>query len=696
MKIFEKEMMWAGRRLTLETGRLARQATGAVLATYGETSVLCTVVALPEAKADMDFLPLSVHYQEKTYAAGKIPGGFLKREGKPSERETLTSRLIDRPIRPLFPDGFFNEVQVICTVLSFDHENDPDLVALIGASAALSISGIPFAGPVGCARVGYQNNSYVLNPFASQLNESEMDLMVAGTRDGVLMVESEIGELSEDVVLKGVVFGHEAFQPVLEMIDALVQDVQPQRWEIEPHPHLELLRKEVALAASKDLDRLYKEPHKARRHEGLRKLKKNVLDALAESNFSKIQIEHAFKALSESIMRQRVLEKGIRIDGRDVRTIRPIRSEVGVLPRVHGSGLFTRGDTQALVITTLGTSGDAQLIDALDGEYKESFMLNYNFPPFSVGEVGRMMGPGRREIGHGKLAWRALHPLLPSQEAFPYILRIVSEITESDGSSSMATVCGASLSLMDAGVPLLRPVAGIAMGLIKEGDDFAILSDILGDEDSLGDMDFKVAGTEKGITALQMDIKITSITPAIMAQALEQARDGRLHILSQMAHALDVSREKLNAHAPRIEILKIPKEKIRDVIGPGGKVIREICETTGAKIDIEDDGTVRIFSSDEKNLEAALQAIRAVTFEPSVGEIYQGTVVKLMEFGAFVNFMGQDGLVHISEIASQRIDKVSDVLKVGDAVTVKVVGFDPRGKIKLSMKQVALQTPPAA
>lgn len=692
MKVFQKELKWGGRKLTLETGRLARQATGAVLATYGETSVLCTVVALHDAKPDADFFPLSVHYQEKTYAVGKIPGGFLKREGKPSEKETLVSRLIDRPIRPLFPEGFLNEVQVVCSVLSFDTENDPDVVAMIGTSAALSISGVPFLGPIGCARVGYREGEYLLNPLMSEMVESEMDLIVAGTHEGVLMVESEIGELSEEVVLGGVVFGHTSFEPVLKAIQELTEMVNAPKWSVPEHPLEEALQKLIEKRAKKELEKIFQEADKVVRSEVLRKLKKEIILECIEQGFEKHVIERLFKALSEEVMRHCVLEKGTRIGGRDLKTVRHIRSEVGFLPRVHGSALFTRGHTQAVVVATLGTSEDAQLIDSLEGEYKESFMLHYNFPPYSVGEAGRMMGPGRREIGHGKLAWRAIHPLLPRQEKFPYVLRVVSEITESDGSSSMATVCGTSLALMDAGVPLVRPVAGIAMGLIQEGDKYAILSDILGDEDSLGDMDFKVAGTERGITALQMDLKVTSITPAIMAVALEQAREGRLHILSEMAKALSSSRKQLNQHAPRIEVLKISKDKIRDVIGPGGKVIREICETTGAKIDIEDDGTIRIFSSDLKGLEAATQSIRSITFEPEVGHIFQGTVVKIMEFGAFVNFMGQDGLVHISEIAPQRIDKVTDVLKVGDAVQVKVLGFDARGKIKLSIKQALAET----
>lgn len=689
MQVFTKEIMWGGRKLTLETGRIARQASGSVLVTYGETTVLCAVVGLPEAKAEQDFFPLSVFYQEKTYAAGKIPGGFLRREGKPSDKETLVSRLIDRPIRPLFPEGFMNEVQIVCTVLSFDGDNDPDIPAMVGASAALALSSVPFLGPIGGARVGYINGQLILNPLMPQMPNSEIDLIVAGTREGVLMVESEIGELAEDVVLNAVVFGHQACQEVVQMIQELVQDAGKPKWTFEPNPQEAELSQKIAGLAKDRLESLYRESNKTKRTDDLRSLKKEIVAECTAAGFEKNISERLFKGLCETVVRTRVLSEGTRIDGRDVRTVRPIRTEVGLLPRVHGSALFTRGNTQALVVVTLGTSEDAQLIDALESEYKESFMLHYNFPAYSVGETGRMMGPGRREIGHGKLAWRAIHPLLPSQVKFPYVLRVVSEITESDGSSSMATVCGTSLALMDAGVPLARPVAGIAMGLIKEGKDFAVLSDILGDEDSLGDMDFKVAGTEKGITALQMDLKITSITPEIMKLALAQARDGRLHILGEMAKSLTGFRADLNDNAPRIETLKINKDKIREVIGPGGKVIRELCETTGAKIDIEDDGTIRVFSSDFKGLQNAVAAIRAIAFEPQVGETYQGTVVKLMEFGAFVNFMGQDGLVHISELAPQRVEKVSDVVTVGDSVRVKVIGFDARGKIKLSIKQNA-------
>lgn len=687
MKIVQKEMMWGGRRLSLETGRVARQATGAVLATYGETTVLCTVVALPDAKPDADFFPLSVHYQEKTFSVGKIPGGFLKREGKPSEKETLVSRLIDRPIRPLFPENFLHEVQVTCTVLSFDGENDPDIVALVGASAALAISGIPFLGPIGAARVGYEKGEYLLNPSFSKLTESEMDLVVSGTQEGVLMVESEISELSEEIVLGGVVFGHTSFQPVIDLIGELKKASGKTPWTVSECEQGVKLRPLLEKKAKKSLEAIYQQADKTKRYESFRLLKQEIVTTFEAEGFSKNLIERHLKALGETVMRNRVLDEGIRIDGRNVEKIRVVRPEVGILPKVHGSALFTRGDTQALVVATLGTAEDAQLIDSLEGEYKETFLLHYNFPPFSVGEVGRMSGPGRREIGHGKLAWRALHPLLPSREKFPYVLRVVSDITESDGSSSMATVCGTSLALMDAGVPLVRPVAGIAMGLIKEGERFAVLSDILGDEDSLGDMDFKVAGTERGITALQMDLKITSVTPEIMEIALKQAKDGRLHILGEMGKALSDVRDQLNSNAPRIEILKISKDKIREVIGPGGKVIREICETTGAKIDIEDNGTIRVFASDLKGLEEAVRSIRSIAFEPEVGQIFNGNVVKIMDFGAFVNFMGQDGLVHISELAPHRVEKVSDLLAMGDQVRVKVIGFDARGKIKLSIKQ---------
>jgi len=689
-KIARQEINWANRKLILETGKLARQADGAVLATYGETTVLCTVVAQKNVIPDVDFFPLTVHYHEKVYAVGRIPGGFFKREGRPSEKEVLSSRLIDRPIRPLFPVGFHNEVQVICTVLSHDLENDPEIVALIGASAALTISGVPFLGPVGAARVGFFDGEYVLNPTPAQLATSQLDLVIAGTKSGVLMVESEAQELSEDAMLKAVEFGHKAFQPIIEAIEDLKKEAGKELW---PSPVLsydpEDIYAKVKGVAEKDLRKAYNIMTKQDRYAAIAEVKTLVKETLSEEIKNEMAIDHALTALKANILRNLILEEAKRVDGRDLTTIRPISCEIGVLPRTHGSALFTRGETQSLVITTLGTGQDEQIIDALEGEYRERFMLHYNFPPYSVGEVGRVSSPGRREIGHGKLAWRAIHPLLPTKEQFPYTIRTVSEITESNGSSSMATVCGTSLSMMDAGVPLPRPVAGIAMGLIKEKDQYAILSDILGDEDHLGDMDFKVAGTTSGITALQMDIKITSITPEIMRDALEQARQGRLHILKEMSKEIQSSRESVSSHAPRMVTLNIPKDKIRDVIGPGGKMIREICETTGAKIDIEDDGTVNISAVDAQAIEAALSTIRGIACDPDVGGIYTGKVVKVMEFGAFVNFMGnRDGLVHISELSLERVAKVTDIVKEGDIVRVKVLGFDDRGKVKLSMKAV--------
>lgn len=688
-EMYRQEMMWGGRKLSLEVGKVGRQADGAVMVRYGDTTVLCTVVAAPEVKPEADFFPLTVLYQEKTFAVGKIPGGFFKREGKLSEKETLTSRLIDRPIRPLFPHSFFNEIQIICTVLSYDFENSADIPALIGASAALTLSGVPFLGPVGAARVAYQaDGTYILNPTPAQLGDSQLDLVVAGTSEGVLMVESEAQELSEEVMLGAVNFGHEAMQPVIKMVIALAEQAAKDPWELIPSDQEDVLEKQLDKFIGADLRQAYQEKDKSTRNARVSALKKKAFKALGEEGFSPLLVERIFKQLAQNTVRHRIIESGERIDGRDTKTVRPIRAEVGILPRTHGSALFTRGNTQAIVVATLGTGEDAQIIDTIEGEYRETFMLHYNFPPFSVGEVGRMGPPGRREIGHGKLAWRALHPLLPSQADFPYTLRVVSEITESDGSSSMATVCGTSLALMDAGVPLPRPVAGIAMGLIKEQDKYAILSDILGDEDSLGDMDFKVAGTDKGITALQMDIKITSITSAIMEKALHQAKGGRLHILNEMSKSLGLSREILNENAPRIITMKIHKDKIREVIGPGGKVIRDICETTGAKIDIQDDGTVKIFSPNAVSLEAAAERVRAISYEPQVGDTFTGLVVKVMEFGAFVNFLaGQDGLVHISELAPHRVDQVSDVVKVGDQVRVKIIGLDARGKIKLSIKQ---------
>ena len=687
---FRKELDWGGRKLVLETGKIARQADGAVLASYGETIVLCTAVGARSAKPGQDFFPLTVNYQEKAFAAGKIPGGFFKREGRPSEAEVLKSRLIDRPIRPLFPHGFRNEVQVIATVLSHDMENDPDIVALIGCSAALTLSGIPFFGPVAAARVGYREGRYLLNPTEKQLEESVLDLVVAGTAEGVLMVESEAKELPEDVMLGAVTFGHQAFQPVIAAIVELAE-----RAAKEPWPLPEVSEAEKTLAARVDalaragIAAAYQEREKQARHVGIDAAKKDALAVLAAEGLDADKAKGAFKELEADIVRNAILDTGMRIDGRDTRTVRPIVAEVGVLPRAHGSALFTRGETQALCVATLGTGQDEQIIDALEGEYREHFMLHYNFPPYSVGETGRMGSPGRREVGHGKLAWRAVHPLLPEKEAFPYTLRVVSEITESNGSSSMATVCGSSLALMDAGVPLARPVAGIAMGLIKEDRGFAVLSDILGDEDHLGDMDFKVAGTEKGVTSLQMDIKITSITPDIMRIALDQAKDGRMHILGEMAKAITGARHEVAATAPRITVINVPKEKIREVIGTGGKVIREIVEQTGCKIDIEDDGTIKIAASEQERAQAAIDWIRGIVAEPEIGAIYNGKVVKTAEFGAFVNFLGsRDGLVHISELLPGRVNRTTDVVNVGDAVKVKVIGFDERGKVKLSMRVV--------
>ncbi|HEV7370133.1 polyribonucleotide nucleotidyltransferase [Arenibaculum sp.] len=692
--VYRKELDWGGRKLVLETGKIARQADGAVLVTYGETTVLCTAVFQKTAKPGIDFFPLTVNYQEKTFAAGKIPGGFFKREGRPSEKETLVSRLIDRPIRPLFVSGFRNETQVVCTVLSHDLENDPDIVAMIGASAALTISGVPFLGPVGAARVGYRNGAFVLNPTQDQMEDIDLDLVVAGTTEGVLMVESQAKELPEDVMLGAVMFGHQHFQPVIEAIIGLAEQAAKEPWDMPaPSYDAEAVKRRVTEVVGDDVRAAYRETLKQARHEKLSAAKVKALETLMAEEIAPEAIASSFKAAEADVLRGSVLETGKRIDGRGTADIRPIVSEVGVLPRTHGSALFTRGETQALVVTTLGTSQDEQIIDALEGEYRESFMLHYNFPPYSVGEAGRMGSPGRREIGHGKLAWRAVRPLVPSKEQFPYTLRVVSEITESNGSSSMATVCGTSLSLMDAGVPLPRPVAGIAMGLIKEQERYAVLSDILGDEDHLGDMDFKVAGTEKGITALQMDIKITSITEEIMRIALGQARDGRMHILGEMGKALGGAREAVNQNAPRITVINIPKEKIRDVIGSGGKVIREIVEQTGAKIDIDDDGTVKVAAVDGKASQAAIDWIRGIVAEPEIGQIYTGKVVKVVDFGAFVNFLGsRDGLVHISELKAERVGKVADIVKQGDEVKVKVLGFDDRGKVKLSMKVVDQET----
>ena len=691
--IHKKELDWGGRKLTLETGRIARQASGAVLATYGETQVLCTVVGATSGR-DVDFFPLSVHYQEKTSATGKIPGGFFKREGRPTEKEVLTSRLIDRPIRPLFVKGFRNETQVICTVLSHDLENDPDIVAMVGTSAALTISGLPFLGPIGGARVGYIDGAYLLNPQRDELPSSDLDLVVAGTQEGVLMVESEAQELSEEIMLGAVTFGHEQMQPVIQAIIDLAEEAAKEPWTLTPEPEAKApLAAQLKDSFGSKLAEAYGIADKTQRRNAVDAVKEEAKASLGDNDEELAVFGDVFKALESDVVRGTILDTGKRIDGRDTRTVRAIDCQVGVLTRTHGSALFTRGETQALVTTTLGTGSDEQIIDALDGEYREAFLLHYNFPPYSVGEAGRFGSPGRREIGHGKLAWRAMRPVLPSREDFPYTLRIISEITESNGSSSMATVCGTSLSMMDAGVPLPRPVAGIAMGLIKEGERYAVLSDILGDEDHLGDMDFKVAGTDTGITSLQMDIKITSITQEIMQIALDQARDGRLHILGEMNKAISAAREGVSAHAPRITTISIPRDKIREVIGTGGKVIREICETTGAKIDIEDDGTIKVAAVEESAMQRALDWIESIVAEPEVGKVYNGKVVKIMDFGAFVNFLGpRDGLVHISQLAPQRVQTVTDVVKEGDEVKVKVLGLDDRGKVKLSMKVVNQET----
>ena len=697
--ITKKEMDWAGKKLTIETGKMARQADGAVYITYGETSILVTAVASRTLRPGQDFFPLSVHYQEKYFAAGKIPGGFFKREGKPTERDTLTSRLIDRPIRPLFPKGFLNEVQVIATVLSFDQQHESDIPALVGASAALTISGIPFMGPIAAARVGYINDQFVLNPTVEEMQNSKLDLVVAGTKEGVLMVESEAHELPEEKMLEAVMFGWKGFQPVIDLIIELAESCAKEPWVLpEAAYDKKTLEKQLRDLVTEDFKAAYGEKIKQDRVNKLSEARKKAVEALlpkddAETPITQQLIEAMCKEIEADIVRNGILDTGNRIDGRDTKTVRAITAQVGFLPRVHGSALFTRGETQAAVVTTLGTGDDEQLIDGLHGETYETFMLHYNFPPYSVGECGRMMGAGRREIGHGKLAWRAIHPLLPSAEKFPYTIRLVSEITESNGSSSMATVCGSSLALMDAGVPLTRPVAGIAMGLIKEGDKFAVLSDILGDEDHLGDMDFKVAGTDQGITSLQMDIKITSITEEIMKIALGQAKDGRLHILGEMSKALNSAREQLNQNAPQIVTIQIPKEKIREVIGSGGSVIREITEQTGTKIDIEDDGTIKVAAVGMESIQKALDWIKGITAEPEVGVVYDGTVVKIVEFGAFVNIMPKtDGLVHISEIAPRRIKTVDEVLKEGDKVKVKCIGVDDRGKIKLSMKVIDQKT----
>ncbi len=694
--VYKKEIDFAGKTITLESGKIARQADGAVVASMGDTVVLCCVTGNKSIKEGQDFFPLSVHYQEKTFAAGKIPGGFFKREARPSEKETLTSRLIDRPIRPLFPKNFLNEIQIVATVISHDLENDPDIVALIGCSAALTISGIPFLGPIGGARVGYINSQFVINPTMQEIKESSLDLVVAGTQEGVLMVESEAKELSEELMLEAVMEGWKAFQPVINGIIGLAEMCAKDPWDIPETPApIQKLEDSLKTKYAGEIEKAYGILNKLERRNAVDAVRKAAIEAFTDeaNGIDANVITSKFKYLEADVVRGQILKTGNRIDQRDTKTVRPIVAEVGILPRTHGSALFTRGETQALVVATLGTGQDEQIIDALEGEYRERFMLHYNFPPYSVGEAGRMGAPGRREIGHGKLAWRAIRPLLPDIEAFPYTMRVVSEITESNGSSSMATVCGTSLALMDAGAPLVRPIAGIAMGLIKEGKDFAVLSDILGDEDHLGDMDFKVAGTEQGITALQMDIKITSITEEIMTIALAQAKDGRIHILGEMNKALQQARGELSQFAPQIVQIRIPTDKIREVIGTGGKVIREIIELTGTKIDIEDDGSIKVAAANGESIEKAIQMIRNITDEPETGKIYQGKVVKCVDFGAFVNFMGaKDGLVHISELADYRVAQTTDVVKEGDIVKVLLLGTDDRGKVKLSMKRVNQET----
>ena len=687
-KLFRKEMEWGDKTLVLETGKVARQADGAVMVSLGETKVLCTAVAAHSPKPGQDFFPLTVNYQEKAFAAGKIPGGFFKREGRPSENETLVCRLIDRPIRPLFPKSFKCETQVICTVLAHDMENNPDIAALIGASAALTLSGVPFFGPIAAARIGWIDGAYVLNPTVDQMEVSELDMVMSGTHEGVLMVESEAKELSEEVMLGAVNFGHDNIKPVIDSIIDLAESCAKEPRELPEEPaEIDYINK-VLKNFSKGFQAAYKVADKSRRQTALNEMRSEVKAAVGDE-YDSVLVGGLVKDMEADIVRGAILKTGVRIDGRDTKTVRKIVSEAGFLPRAHGSSLFTRGETQAMVVATLGTGQDEQIIDALVGESRSSFMLHYNFPPYSVGEAGRVGSPGRREIGHGKLAWRALRPLLPTKEEFPYTIRLVSEITESNGSSSMATVCGGSLAMMDAGVPIKRPVAGIAMGLIKEGDNFAVLSDILGDEDHLGDMDFKVAGSITGVTSLQMDIKITSITPEIMQIALDQAREGRIHILDEMGKALTSARDDLADSAPKITTLKISVDKIRDIIGPGGKIIREICEETGAKIDIEDDGTVKVAAVSGASGEAAVARIRDIVAEPELGVIYDGTVVKTVDFGAFVNFLGaKDGLVHISELQNGRTEKTTDICKEGDCVKVKVIGFDDRGKVKLSMKRV--------
>ncbi len=689
------EIEWGGKTLKLETGRVARQADGAVLATLGETVVLCAVTAAKSVKPGQDFFPLTVHYQEKFSAAGRIPGGFFKRERGATEKETLTSRLIDRPIRPLFPDGFYNEVLVIAQVMSYDGENEPDILAMIAASAALTLSGVPFMGPIGAARVGFSNEGeYILNPSQTQVNEGRLELVVAGTREAVMMVESEAKELSEEEMLGAVMFAHRSMQPVVEAIIKLAEQAAKEPWELTSTADKAAIKKQLKTLIGADIEAAYKLTNKSERSAALAQARTKAAESFAEAEpQEQLVAAKLVKSIEADVVRGAILHEGRRIDGRDTKTVRPIDISVGFLPRTHGSALFTRGETQAIVTTTLGTKEAEQMIDGLEGLSYQRFMLHYNFPPYSVGEVGRFGAPGRREVGHGKLAWRALHPMLPSIEEFPYTVRVLSDITESNGSSSMATVCGGSLALMDAGVPLKRPVAGIAMGLILEGKDFAVISDILGDEDHLGDMDFKVAGTSQGVTSLQMDIKVAGITEEIMRVALSQAKDGRAHILGEMAKALGESRHELSAHAPRIETMSIPKDKIREVIGTGGKVIREIVAETGAKVDIDDDGTIKIASSDLKQIEAARNWIKSIVAEAEVGHVYTGKVASIVDFGAFVTFMpGKDGLVHVSEIKNERVENVRDVLSEGQEVKVKLLEIDPRGKVRLSMRLVDQET----
>ncbi len=686
-KIFNEKLDWHGLKLELETGKLARQADGAVISSLGGTKVLCTVCAAKTADPALDFFPLSVHYIEKAYAAGKIPGGFFKREGRPSEIETLNSRLIDRPLRPLFHPDFKNETQVICTVLNYDLENDPGICALIGASAALTISGLPFLGPVGCSRVGYKDGEYILNPTTEEMQETELDLVVAGTRSGVLMVESEAKQLPEDIMLGAVKFGHAQFQPVINSIIKLAESSAKDSWvvpeQIEPD-YLDKLKK----MSVPELQKVYKIKEKKERQSKIEDLKIKLFDDFNSNDDLEInEFNSKLKKIEKEVVRNSILDEGKRIDGRDLTTVRDIKCEVGFLNNVHGSALFTRGETQALVLTTLGTGQDEQIKDTLDGDFREKFMLHYNFPPFSVNEVGRIGSTGRREIGHGKLAWRSVNPLFSNITDFPYTVRVVSEITESNGSSSMATVCGTSMSMMDAGVPIEKPIAGVAMGLILEGENFAVLTDILGDEDHLGDMDFKVAGTDSGITSLQMDIKVNGITEEIMERALQQAKDARVHILKEMGKTISKSRDDVSENAPKILKMKIKKDKIREVIGSGGKVIKEICEKSNAKVEIDDDGNILISCEDTKSGEVATKMIEDIVAEPEIGKIYEGKVVKTMEFGAFVNFLGQrDGLVHISQLKPERVEKTTDVVKEGDLVKVKVIGVDDRGKVKLSLK----------